>query len=98
MPKNSFLKINLSGHSNQLLREDLEPSQIELSPEEKRKNWMHVTTHFLSIAVIGSFLFILLYQLISKPCATLTIPDYFISIVSMVVGFYFARSLFSNQK
>jgi len=65
---------------------------FNLERKEIRKDWMHKTTHVLAFIIIISFLVILLYQLIFRP-DEVSIPDYFISIVSVVVGFYFAKSL-----
>lgn len=71
---------------------------FKVSKEEIRKDWMHKTTHFIALIVILSFLMMLFGQIIFRP-NNVIIPDYLISIVSVVVGFYFAKSLpFGKEK
>ena len=58
---------------------------------EIRANWFHKITHFLAVAIIVVFLFsfgiCMIYQ------KTDLMPNYFIAIVSTVVGFYFGGYL-----
>jgi len=64
---------------------------ISLKGNEKRIDWMHFVTHVLAISVIVVFLFLVCYKIVVQP--NVSLPDYFVSIVSVIVGFYFARSL-----
>ncbi len=65
---------------------------FRLERDELRKDWMHIITHILAFIILLFFLIILSYQIVLRP-EKIIVPDYFISIVSVVVGFYFARSL-----
>lgn len=52
---------------------------------------MNRITHILSVMIIAFFMISLFFQIFffqDKPI----IPDYFISIVSIIIGFYFAKS------
>ncbi len=91
MTDKSFLKIKVNGKTEELVRGDFEVNEQYI--KENRKNWMHITTHILAVLILLTFLFLLSYQILHSPYDTINMPDYVISIVSVVVGFYFARNL-----
>jgi hypothetical protein len=65
---------------------------VNETKREARKDLMHRVTHILAILIILFFLFMLAIQVFCFSNDQI-IPDYFISIVSVVIGFYFAKSL-----
>jgi quinol-cytochrome oxidoreductase complex cytochrome b subunit len=84
---------------NNFLNEDFVLGEIDppskyfsLERNELRKDWMYKTTHILALIILIFFLVVLSYQIILRP-DKIIVPDYFISIVSVVIGFYFAKSL-----
>lgn len=67
------------------------PNLVEVNLE-LRKNLFHRTAHFLAGAIVLVFLFVICLSVIYRE--TGLIPDYFIAIVSTVVGFYFSKAFF----
>ena len=59
--------------------------------KEKRKTLHHKVTHNVAYIILITFIFVFIYTLIFNTERLDEIPNYFISMVSMVVGFYFAR-------
>jgi len=93
--RKSFISLeNLDPKESVTIRNDFELDQIRLK-DEVRKDWMHIITHILAAVIIGVFLILLFLKIVLN--YTSDIPDYFISIVSVVIGFYFARSLPFNK-
>ena len=98
MGKGDFLTVSGRG-SSEILREDFELSNLDIDKikrEERRVDWKHKTTHFFAGCIILAFLFVILYQIIIAPSEPIRVPDFFISIVSVVVGFYFAKSFYDK--
>jgi len=94
MDKDSFIEItNLNPKESIITRSDFEPNKVNFNhiKEENRKDWFDKVTHFIAGVVILFFLFLLTFTLVIDKSSS--IPDYFISIVSTIIGFYFARYL-----
>lgn len=68
--------------------------KMRAEKEERRKDMYHITTHRIALLTISTFLIVLTLKVLIVPDAE--IPESFISIVSTVIGFYFARSFFSK--
>jgi len=63
-------------------------SVVELE-KQKRINIYHYVVHFLAIIIIVSYVFLVIYNQ--------NIPNSYLTIVSIVIGFYFAKSLFRDS-
>jgi len=61
---------------------------IKYKEEQKRINLNHYVIHFLAIFIIISYIFFIVWKV--------NLPNEFSTIVSIIVGFYFAKSL-SNE-
>ncbi|MFA5174206.1 MAG: hypothetical protein WC438_03420 [Candidatus Pacearchaeota archaeon] len=61
---------------------------IEKKEKEKRLNLYHYVVHTLAIFIILSYIFLIVWNY--------NIPKEFSTIVSIVIGFYFAKSLLNN--
>tara|TARA_Y100000310_G_C20545856_1_gene745539 strand:- start:385 stop:648 length:264 start_codon:yes stop_codon:yes gene_type:complete len=68
------------------LNNDQISKEFRLRNKEKRITLYHYVVHFLAFIIILPFLTMILLQI--------KIPDHYSTIVSVVIGFYFARSLF----
>ena len=64
-------------------------STIKTINRERRINLYHWVVHGLAFLIIITFLVMLIFQL--------EIPREYWTLVSVVIGFYFARSLFDNN-
>ena len=62
-------------------------NKIRVRNREHRLNVYHWVVHILSFIIIIPFLLMIIFQI--------EIPEVYSTIVSVVVGFYFARSLFN---
>jgi hypothetical protein len=89
--KDFIVLTNSDKRESEVVREDFEINRVDIR-EQNRKDLHFKITHILAIIIIMSFTFDILMQTILRP-DNINIPDYFISIVSVVIGFYFARSL-----
>jgi len=90
MAKSGLIKVKIDDLDSDeiLLRNDFEVNEKSIR-EENRRDRKDIVTHFLAGMIIISFLIFVFINLIYKT----ELPNYFISIVSMVVGFYFAKEL-----
>ena len=61
--------------------------KIRIINREKRMNLYHYVIHFLAFIIIVPFILMILLDV--------DIPETYSTIVSVVVGFYFARTLFN---
>lgn len=55
--------------------------------EQKRRNLYHYVVHFLAIFIIVAYIFFIIWSV--------KVPEEFPTIVSVIIGFYFAKSLSS---
>ncbi|GEM_PF-3618083 len=70
---------------------------FDISGEGKRLDWFHKSTHCLAFLVVGTFLFMMIYNVLVSSGNEFSVPEYFISLVSVIVGFYFAKApMFNN--
>lgn len=74
------------------------PSESEVVKEDRRIDWFHISTHLLAFFIIGTFLFMNIHNIFVDKASIYFIPDYLISIVSVVIGFYFAKSPFFGSR
>ncbi len=70
------------------LRKDGYITKFREINKEKRTNIYHMVVHFLAFIIIVPYIFLIIYNI--------RIPESYSTIVSVVVGFYFARSLFKD--
>ncbi len=102
MIKEPFMKVKIDGRRpEETERDDFElPNKIfleEVRKKHARIDWMHLVTHAIAIIVVASFLGLLVYDVVLNPCNESSIPIYFVSIVSTIIGFYFAERLFHKK-
>lgn len=102
MAQKPFISVDYDGEKSESEENNFsfqETIILEQTKEnEKRKDWMHLITHGLAAIIILNFILILDYQILTKPIEELNIPTYLISIVSTVIGFYFAHSLWFDKE
>jgi hypothetical protein len=68
--------------------------KIRQLSKDRRTNLFHTVTHILAVLIIFTFLLAFIITLIYQKKDLM--PDYFIAIVSTVVGFYFGSYLKNN--
>jgi hypothetical protein len=92
MAESDFIAVEIDDikDSNIILRNDFGVSSK--IGEEKRRERKDITTHIIAITIILFFLFIVFISMMYNKI----VPDYLLSIVSMVVGFYFAKEWISK--
>lgn len=66
--------------------------------EQRRADWQAICTHILAGAIIIPFIVMVCYAFFRNTQLKDEIPVYFISLVSTVVGFYFAGRLSEKTK
>jgi hypothetical protein len=73
------------------VKEELERENIFVKDkeEQKRINLNHYVIHFLAVFIIVSYIFFIIWNV--------KLPQEFSTIVSIIIGFYFAKSLFNSQ-
>jgi len=92
--KPKFIEVRSGKESStEIIRDDFEFSGTIIKNEQKRKNWIHIVTHSIAYLIVGTFVVVILYNVAFRPNEPWLIPDYFISIVSIVIGFYFGGKL-----
>ncbi len=62
--------------------------EVAFKNNEKRINWYHVVTHLLAILIISTYLVLI--------CFNAKIPSEYSTLVSVVIGFYFAKNFLNN--
>lgn len=62
--------------------------KIKFLNKEKRINIYHFVTHLLAFIIVLTYIIMILFSI--------EVPKEYSTIVSVVAGFYFARSLFNN--
>lgn len=89
MAKNDYISVKVDNldSENKVLRDDL--SAVVTTREENRRDRKDKVTHFLAGAIILFFLVCVFLEVLFGK----SVPNYFVSIVSMVVTFYFAKEL-----
>lgn len=94
MKKNSSSDLNII-HLDSFQRKDddkdffKEIERIKTENNERRLSLHHFITHLLAIIIIFPYLIFISFRL--------EIPQSYSTIVSVVIGFYFAKSLFKEQ-
>ncbi len=63
---------------------------------QTRSNWMAIITHMLAVMIVGTFLLMTLYGAIFSEGRNIVPPE-FLSIASVVIGFYFGKRLAQND-
>ena len=76
---------SFNGIEKELKRENIFVKDKE---EQKIINLHHYIIHFLAIFIIISYIFFIIWEV--------NLPNEFSTIVSIIIGFYFAKSLFNN--
>ena len=76
---------SFNGIEKELKRDNIFVKEKE---EQKRINLHHYIIHFLAIFIIISYIFFIIWEV--------NLPNEFSTIVSIIIGFYFAKSLFNN--
>lgn len=79
--------VSISPNSKNEISESISVRNIR--EEERRITLFHVIVHLLAFILIIPFLVLIIYER--------EIPEVYATIVSVIVGFYFARSLFKNK-
>ena len=102
MDKSSFMQVRIDDDPEIYTTEenDFKYSPLILEQErqgQKRQNWKHIVTHSLAYILVIPFIFMLIYGFIFSGCKELTIPTYYIAIVSTVIGFYFGEKYYNNK-
>ncbi|NQU78614.1 hypothetical protein HQ545_02495 [Candidatus Woesearchaeota archaeon] len=79
--------------------DDFEPTQavIEelIKSQQTRKTILHIVTHSIAYIILVPFALIIIYNTLTN--TTQPIPTYFISIVSIVIGFYFGGKVLQKK-
>ncbi len=86
--------------NNNSINGDIERFNSEILTQcvQRRKDWMHLVTHFLAYLMVVIFLILVLFDFLFRHLQESSIPNYFISMVSTIIGFYFGDKLSKSNR